>query len=330
MPRPVLPLLVACTLAIAACGGDDEQDGAAATTDATDAADGTSTSSTATPSESAPATTTPSVTGTDPTACEAVPDAADYVDGQVPLALRPCDLPTELVVNTIRTGSGATAAAGDTVVVDYQGIRSIDGEPFDDSYSRGVPFDFPLGRGSVIQGWDQGLIGAQGGSLVKLDIPGDLAYGATPPPGVIQADDPLTFVIEVRAVIPSVTGDDAPLDLEVETSIDAVELTSYDVDVGDGPAAEVGSTVIMHLLLIRGDNRAVIFNTWELGDPVNVLVEDGQTIPGIFEGIQGAQPGTLRVITMPAELAFGTEGAPTLGLPGGTDVIAVADVVAVF
>ena len=98
----------------------------------------------------------------DPATCEDVPDPADHPLGELPIVLRPCTLPTELVVNVVHTGTGRAAENGDTLIVDYTGIRSADGELFDTSYLRGVPFDFVIGRGGVIVGWDVGLLGGHG------------------------------------------------------------------------------------------------------------------------------------------------------------------------
>jgi len=235
-----------------------------------------------------------------------------------------------LQVHRLRDGTGRNAQDGDTVILDYVGIRAEDGSIFDDSYSRGVPIDFPLGRGSVIQGWDDGLIGSQAGALVKLDIPSELAYGDTPPGDGIEPGDALTFVVEVRSVIPPVTENDAPLDIDIPSSDGATEVTVTEVIAGDGAVAELGDTVVVHLLLVRGDNQVVIVNTWEAADPLQIILAEGQTIPGLFEGLQGTRVGSTLAIAMPPELAFGEQGEPTLGLPAGVDVIAIAEVVGVY
>lgn len=184
----------------------------------------------------------------------------------------------------------------------------------------------------MIEGWDTGLLGSQAGALIKLDVPTDLAYGDSPPvaDGTVSPGDALTFIIEVRAVIPVVTGDDAPLDLQVEPSVGAVEVTVTELRRGDGAVAELGKTAVVHMLLVRGDNEVVLYNTWELADPLQILLVDGQTLPGVFEGIQGARVGSLLTIAMPPADAFGEDGEPGLGLPAGTDLIAVVEVVGVY
>ncbi len=115
----------------------------------------------------------------------------------------PAETPEDLVVSVLSPGDGPEAAPGDTVLVHYVGVRSEDGTEFDNSYDRGSPFPVTLGQGGVIAGWDEGLVGAQAGSQIQLDIPSDLAYGDSPRGEVIQAGDALTFVIDVMSVTPA-------------------------------------------------------------------------------------------------------------------------------
>ena len=90
------------------------------------------------------------------------------------------DTPTEpslFRAEDIVVGSGAPAAAGDTLTVHYIGTLES-GQVFDDSYARGEPFTFRLGAGTVIQGWDLGLVGMRVGGKRRLIIPPELAYGS--------------------------------------------------------------------------------------------------------------------------------------------------------
>lgn len=114
----------------------------------------------------------------------------------------PAELPTELQVTTLVEGEGPAAAVGDTVTVHYVGVLSEDGTEFDNSYDGGQPYPVVLGSGGVIDGWEQGLLGAQAGERLQLDIPADLAYGDAGRGDVIQPGDALTFVIDVLAVTP--------------------------------------------------------------------------------------------------------------------------------
>ena len=115
----------------------------------------------------------------------------------------PAEAPTDLVITVLSPGEGPAAEVGDTVLVDYVGVRTEDGTEFDNSYDRGQQFPVTLGAGGVIAGWDEGLVGAQAGSQIQLDIPAELAYGDNPNGAIIQPGDALTFVIDVRSVTPA-------------------------------------------------------------------------------------------------------------------------------
>jgi FKBP-type peptidyl-prolyl cis-trans isomerase len=107
----------------------------------------------------------------------------------------------ELKIETIEAGTGEQAVkAGDTVSVQYTG-KLTDGTKFDSTADHGgQPFSFKVSAGQVIQGWDQGLLGAKVGEKRTLTIPPDLGYGATGAAGVIPPNATLIFDIEVVSI----------------------------------------------------------------------------------------------------------------------------------
>jgi len=102
----------------------------------------------------------------------------------------------ELVIEDIRLGTGAEAKAGQKVSVHYVGTLT-NGTKFDSSHDRGKPFEFGLGAGQVIKGWDQGVAGMKIGGLRKLTIPPHLGYGARGAGGVIPPNATLVFEVEL-------------------------------------------------------------------------------------------------------------------------------------
>jgi FKBP-type peptidyl-prolyl cis-trans isomerase FkpA len=98
-----------------------------------------------------------------------------------------------------KVGDGEEAKAGKIVEVHYTGWLK-DGTKFDSSKDRGKPFEFPLGAGRVIKGWDEGVAGMKVGGKRKLIIPPELGYGARGAGGVIPPNAELTFEVELLRV----------------------------------------------------------------------------------------------------------------------------------
>jgi len=104
----------------------------------------------------------------------------------------------QLLISDLVVGTGTEAVAGKHIVVNYKGTL-VNGTEFDSSYSRGVPFDFDLGAGQVIAGWEQGFSGMKVGGKRKLVIPANLGYGDRAI-GPIPANSTLIFEVELLDV----------------------------------------------------------------------------------------------------------------------------------
>jgi peptidylprolyl isomerase len=106
--------------------------------------------------------------------------------------------PSQLVVQPLIKGAGATVAGGQSITVHYTGVIWASGQQFDSSWDRRAPADFTIGAGMVIPGWDAGLVGQTVGSQVLLVVPPDQGYGTN---GQAQAGiagtDTLVFVVDI-------------------------------------------------------------------------------------------------------------------------------------
>ncbi len=111
--------------------------------------------------------------------------------------------PSGLQYEDTKEGTGASPKSGQTCVMHYTGWlweKGAKGAKFDSSLDRGQPFEFPLGQGRVIRGWDEGVATMKVGGKRTLLIPPDLAYGARAVGGVIPANATLLFEVELVGI----------------------------------------------------------------------------------------------------------------------------------
>ena len=184
--RLVALLAVAAAALIGAGCGDDDNSGSATTDTAT-------TETQATTPTTPPEPEAPKPRKVKPTAGEA------DLDSKPKVPKGKGDEPTELVVQDLIVGKGKRARSGNTVSVKYVGVLFDDGKEFDSSWKsgKGQTFQFPLGGGQVIPGWDQGVVGMKEGGRRKLIIPAELAYGPSGFPPDIPPNAALIFDIDL-------------------------------------------------------------------------------------------------------------------------------------
>ena len=108
--------------------------------------------------------------------------------------------PAELVKIDIIVGTGDEAVKGKNVSVHYVGVAWSNGQEFDASWNRGDAFEFRLGAGQVIQGWDDGVAGMKVGGRRQLTIPPEMGYGSRGAGGVIKGGETLVFVVDLLNV----------------------------------------------------------------------------------------------------------------------------------
>jgi len=137
------------------------------------------------------------------TRAEAGAPTAASATAQAPpsLSAQPVPPDQQMGMVTLTPGTGAVAKAGDRVSVHYVGTLR-DGTKFDSSRDRNQPFQFVLGQGQVIKGWDEGVAGMKVGEKRKLTIPPAMAYGVQGRPPKIPPSSTLVFEVELLAINP--------------------------------------------------------------------------------------------------------------------------------
>jgi peptidylprolyl isomerase len=137
-------------------------------------------------------------TGTAVTPPAGLPTVALAKDGAPTITMPKADAPKSLVAQPLIKGDGPEVQAGQSINVHYTGALWDGGKVFDSSWKRGTSTTFPIGAGSVIPGWDQGLVGQTVGSQVLLVVPPDKGYGASGQPQAgIKGTDTLVFVVDI-------------------------------------------------------------------------------------------------------------------------------------
>lgn len=212
-------------------------------------------------------------------------------------------------------GTGETPKPGDLVSVHYTGWLD-DGTKFDSSHDRGQPFQFALGAGRVIQGWDEGVASMRVGGKRKLIIPPELAYGDREVGnGLIPANSRLTFEVELLDIVHL---PEKPAETSAAETITTDSGLKYaDLTIGDGAEAERGSTVAVHYSGWLEDGTR-FDSSLEHGQPIVFQLGSGQVIKGWDEGLIGMKVGGKRQLIIPADLAYGEQGAGGVIPPNAT------------
>lgn len=189
----------------------------------------------------------------------------------------------------IEVGSGPQPQRGQFVQVHYTGWLT-NGTKFDSSVDRGQPFEFKLGVGQVIKGWDEGVASMRVGGKRKLYIPPDLAYGSRGAGGVIPPNAELVFEVELLG-------------------IRSVELQIEEIEEGTGPQPQEGDVVAVHYTGWLA-NGTKFDSSYDRGEPIEFPLGTGAVIPGWDMGIATMKVGGKRRLTIPPELAYGKRGYP--------------------
>jgi peptidylprolyl isomerase len=221
---------------------------------------------------------------------------------------------TTLIKTDTKIGEGAAAQAGQTVIVHYTGwlydesAPNNKGKKFDSSLDRNDPFDFPLGGGRVIQGWDEGVAGMQEGGERTLVIPSAMGYGAQGAGDDIPPNAKLVFDVKLLKVI--------------KTDL-------VDTKIGEGEEAHEGQHVTVHYTgwlfdKNAAENKGTKFDSSrDRDEPFEFPLGMGRVIQGWDMGVQGMKVGGQRTLVIPPEMGYGRRGAGGVIPPNATLVFEV-------
>ena len=274
------------------------------------------------PSPRAPSPPARRRTAPEPTE-SSVTETTEDAFASVPEVETPSSVPDQLVRTVLHEGPSDNPEAkdGDVVSVYYVGVLSADGTQFDTNYGSGQPLTFTVGAGGVIDGWDQGLVGAREGDQIQLDVPADLAYGDQPPANSnIPAGAALTFVIDVVDVtaVPTVTPPSEPPG-ELETTV-------IEHGPSDGHKADEGDVVSIRYVGVLQDGGTQFDSNYAAATPTNVTVGAASNIAGWNEGLLGVRTGDQIQLDIPADLAYGTAGSQQPPVPADAPVSYIIEV----
>jgi len=204
-----------------------------------------------------------------------------------------------LEITDLVEGDGCEALSGDIVVVNYVGVDT-DGTEFDSSWTRNALFQLTVGKGQVIEGWREGIEGMKVGGERILQIPSGLAYD----------DGDLIFRVHLEELI------EAPLAHTIDfegSPPDELEVTTLVEGDAEGEEVAPGSIVDAHIVVALYKSNTIAQSSYQDGSTVQLAIQEGSLLPGLEEGLIGAQVGEIRQIVLPADVAY-PDGIPEDGI----------------
>ena len=203
----------------------------------------------------------------------------------------------KLEIKDIKVGTGDAVREGDVLVMDYTG-KLTNGKEFDSSKKPGrTPFQFTIGAGEVIKGWDQGILGMKVGGSRHLTIPASLGYGAQAMGNDIPANSTLVFDVDLKEII------------RVKTKT---------TKTGTGPAVKFGDSIQVHYTGKFLDGKK-FDSSYDRKEPLTISVGRRGLIPGFTQGLLGMKLGEKRTITIPPALGYGSR--PVGPIPANSTLV---------
>ena len=211
------------------------------------------------------------------------------------------ETPTGLQYRVLQEGEGTSPGKTDQVKVHYTGTLE-DGTKFDSSRDRNQPFEFPLGVGRVIKGWDEGISTMKPSGKRKLIIPSELGYGSRSA-GKIPPNSTLIFEVELIEVMEAFVDTDFLLPGREEVTDSGLRMIVHNKGSGEKPTT--GQTVSIHYtgLLETGSK---FDSSHDRGKPFSFQLGQGRVIKGWDEAIALMSKGEKRTLIIPPDIGYGS------------------------
>ena len=216
-------------------------------------------------------------------------------------------------------GAGDFPKTGDKIKVHYTGTLE-DGTKFDSSRDRNQPFEFPLGQGRVIKGWDEGIAAMKPGGKRKLIIPSELGYGERGAGKLIPPGATLIFDVELIEVMEAFVDTDFLLPGREDNTESGLRMIVHKEGNGEKPSA--GQTVSVHYTGLLETGKK-FDSSHDRGSPISFPLGQGRVIKGWDEAIALMSKGEKRTLVIPPELGYGERGSGRAIPPNSTLIFEV-------
>jgi FKBP-type peptidyl-prolyl cis-trans isomerase len=257
---------------------------------------------------------------------------ADGLSGPEPKPIMPKGPPPEFLAEVDLSEGIGRPREGTAMTVQYVGYDYETGEKLVSSWDEGKPLTFTRGKGEVIQGWEEALVGMEGGDRREVVVPPDLAKGSKPPgipPGktVVFLVEPVPLKSGWKPLIGKSLGKTKPKVGIPKGPLPKNVVKIKDLKEGKGPAADGGDEVTVDYVGVLYKNGRQFDSSWDRGESLTFQLGSSVAIAGWEQALGGMKVGGRRELIVPSALGYGPQGAASI--PPNSSLVYVIDLTAI-